>query len=135
MGYAGKVSVLPGDPFPLSVSTTARSFRITAFRIGWYRGDGARKVWTSANLPGRQQNAAELTGATNTISTSWDPVTDVRTDDWPEGAYLLRPDVETGAQRYVPVTIRSASTAGKVVLRNSVATWQAYNTWGCRSRT
>ena len=130
MGYAGKASVLPGEPFPLFVSTTARSFRITAFRVGWYRGDGARTVWTSGNLPGRQQNGAELAQATNTISTSWDPVTDVRTDDWPEGCYLLRLDAETGAQRYLPVTVRSASTAGKIVLRNSVATWQAYNTWG-----
>jgi N,N-dimethylformamidase beta subunit-like, C-terminal len=26
--------------------------------------------------------------------------------------------------------VRSASTAGKVVLKNSTSTWQAYNTWG-----
>ena len=36
----------------------------------------------------------------------------------------------SGAQRYVPVTVRSASTAGKIVLKAAVATWQAYNTWG-----
>jgi hypothetical protein len=130
MGYAGKASVLPGQTFRLSVSTTARSFRATAFRIGWYRGDGARKIWASANLPGRQQNGPALAEATNTVSTSWDPVIQIRTDDWPEGAYLLRLDAETGAQRYVPITVSSASTAGKVVIRNSVATWQAYNTWG-----
>jgi hypothetical protein len=28
------------------------------------------------------------------------------------------------------VTVRSASTAGKIVIKNGVATWQAYNTWG-----
>src|SRR5215831_9237433 len=39
-------------------------------------------------------------------------------------------DAESGAQRFVPVTVRSASTAGTVVLKNSTATWQAYNTWG-----
>jgi hypothetical protein len=130
MGYAGNASVLPGDSFPLSVSTTARSFRVTAFRIGWYRGDGARKVWSSGNLPGRRQNGPALAEPTNTISTSWDPAAEIRTDDWPVGCYLLRLDAETGAQRYVPVTVRSASTAGKVVIRNAVATWQAYNTWG-----
>ena len=52
------------------------------------------------------------------------------TDDWPEGSYLLRLDAESGAQRFVPLTIRSAGTAGKVVLKNAVATWQAYNGWG-----
>jgi hypothetical protein len=30
----------------------------------------------------------------------------------------------------VPVTVRSESTAGKVVLKSCVQTWQAYNTWG-----
>jgi len=43
---------------------------------------------------------------------------------------LLRLDAESGAQRYVPVTVRSASCAGKVVLKSCVQTWQAYNMWG-----
>src|SRR6266851_4540389 len=38
MGYAGQASVLPGEPVTLYVSTTSREFRVTAFRIGWYRG-------------------------------------------------------------------------------------------------
>jgi hypothetical protein len=129
-GYAGKVSVLTGESFPLFVSTTARSFRVTAFRLGWYQGTGARKVWTSQTLRGHQQNGPQLSEQTSTISTDWGPAAEVPTDDWPAGSYLLRLDAETGAQRYVPVTVRSASTAGKVVIRNAVATWQAYNTWG-----
>jgi len=64
------------------------------------------------------------------VQTSWGPSLTLPTDDWPEGSYLLRMDAESGAQRFVPVTVRSASTAGKVVLKNSTATWQAYNTWG-----
>jgi hypothetical protein len=43
---------------------------------------------------------------------------------------VLRLDAEHGAQRFVPVTVRSASTAGKTVIKNGVETWQAYNTWG-----
>ena len=30
----------------------------------------------------------------------------------------------------MPVTVRSPRTAGQVVIKNCVATWQAYNTWG-----
>jgi hypothetical protein len=71
-----------------------------------------------------------MTGATNTVRTDWDPVLEIPTDDWPPGAYLLRLDADSGAQRYVPVTVRSAATAGKVVLKACVQTWQAYNTWG-----
>jgi hypothetical protein len=130
MGYAGAASAVAGQSFPLFVSTTSRGFGIRAFRLGWYRGDGARQVWESGSLRGHRQNAPALTGSTNTVQAGWDPVVEVPTDDWPAGAYLLRLDADSGAQRYVPVTVRSVSTAGKVVLKAAVATWQAYNTWG-----
>jgi len=55
MGYAGAASVLTGQPFPLFVSTTSSGFRVRAFRLGWYHGDGARQVWQSGPLPGRRQ--------------------------------------------------------------------------------
>ena len=128
--YPGKSSVLTGESFPLYVSTLSRTFGISAFRMGWYQGTGARKVWNSGTLRGHRQNPPAITPGTNTVVASWDPAIDIPTDDWPPGSYLLRLDAASGAQRYVPVTVRSASTAGRVVIRNSVATWQAYNTWG-----
>src|SRR5262245_31208933 len=44
-GYADRVSVLPGESFRLFVSTMARGYRVEAFRMGWYHGDQARRVW------------------------------------------------------------------------------------------
>ena len=64
------------------------------------------------------------------MAASWGPSLTVPTDDWPAGSYLLRLDAENGPQRFVPLTIRSPGTAGRVVIKNSVATWQAYNMWG-----
>lgn len=130
MGYAGRASVLAGESVPLFVSTTARSFRVRAFRMGWYRGDLARLVWESGHVPGRRQGRSVLEHATRTVQTDWGPSLEVPTHDWPDGSYLLRLDAETGAQRFIPLTVRSASTAGKVVIKNGVATWQAYNLWG-----
>ncbi len=129
-GYAGKASVLTGESFPLFVSAESPGFRVTAFRLGWYQGAGARKVWQSKKLRGGAQQSPAVTDATNTVHTDWDPVVEVPTDDWPAGAYLLRLDADSGAQRYVPVTVRSAKTAGKIVLKSCVQTWQAYNMWG-----
>lgn len=129
-GYTGKASVLTGESFPLFVSTTSRGFRVTAFRLGWYQGTGARKVWSSGPVRGGRQKRPAVIQPTNTVMTDWDPVLHVPTDGWPAGAYLLRLDADSGAQRYVPVTVRSASTAGKVVLKSCVQTWQAYNMWG-----
>jgi hypothetical protein len=130
VGYTGQSSVLPGQPVDLYVSTTSREFRVVAFRVGWYGGTLARRVWESGSVRGHQQSAQHLAGDTSTVHTKWGASLTIPTDDWPAGSYLLRLDAHSGAQRYVPLTVRSASTAGKVVLKNGVATWQAYNTWG-----
>ncbi|MBO0823624.1 MAG: hypothetical protein J2P27_07160 [Actinobacteria bacterium] len=130
IGYAGQASVLPGEPITLYASTTASSFVVRAFRMGWYNGDLARLVWTSPSTRGHVQPPPAIIRGTNTVQCSWERSLTIPTDDWPEGSYLLRMDSEAGAQRFVPITVRSASTAGKVVLKNSNETWQAYNTWG-----
>jgi hypothetical protein len=130
LGYAGQSSVLPGEEITLYASTTAREFTVKAFRMGWYAGDQARLVWQSASVPGHGQSPLSVTPGTNTVEADWGPSLTIPTEGWPAGAYLLRMDAETGAQRFAPVTVRSASTAGKVVLKASTSTWQAYNTWG-----
>ncbi|MFE0461765.1 N,N-dimethylformamidase beta subunit family domain-containing protein [Kitasatospora sp. NPDC058965] len=130
-GWADRVSVLPGESFGLHVSTTAPGFKVTAYRMGYYGGARGRQVWQSDRLTGTKQPAAAVDKATRMVSTAWAKSTTVDTTGWPEGSYLLRLDADGGAgQRYVPVTVRSASTAGKVVVVNAVATWQAYNEWG-----
>ncbi len=129
-GFTGQVSVLQGEPATLYVSTTAREFRVCALRMGWYGGYLARQVWQSPWMRGHKQKRHTVSAATRTVSCDWHPALTMQTDDWPEGTYLLRLDASSGAQRYVPLTVRSFSTAGKVVLKNAVATWQAYNTWG-----
>ena len=130
MGYAGQASVLPGEPVTVYASTTARSFTVSAFRMGWYGGDRARLVWRSGTVPGHRQRRPSLIRTTSTVEAHWGPSLTVPTGGWPEGCYLLRLDAESGAQRFIPVTVRSASTAGKIVIKNAVETWQAYNTWG-----
>ena len=130
MGYAGRASVLPGEPVHLYVSTTSREFTVKAFRMGWYGGDLARRVWESGPVRGHRQRPAARKPETNTVHAQWGLSLTVPTHGWPAGSYLLRLDAESGAQRYVPLTVRSADTAGKVVIKNGVSTWQAYNMWG-----
>ena len=130
IGYAGQASVLPGEAIMLYASTSAPSFVVKAFRMGWYNGDKARLLWTSPSTPGHVQPPPAVAGGTNTVECDWEPSLTIPTHDWPEGSYLLRMDSETGPQRYVPITVRSASMAGKVVIKNSIETWQAYNSWG-----
>ncbi len=122
--------MLPGQSFRLYVSTASPDFRVQAFRVGWYGGREARQIWESGAVPGRVQAPATITAATRTVTTAWQPSLTVSTDGWPQGAYLLRLDASRGPEGYVPVTVRSPTTAGKVVLIEGVTTWQAYNLWG-----
>jgi hypothetical protein len=63
-GYTGQASVLSGESFSLFVSTTSSGFRVTAYRLGWYQGHGAREVWRSGKLRGGAQRAATVTAST-----------------------------------------------------------------------
>lgn len=132
-GYADHVSVLPGQSFALYVSTTAAHFTVHAFRAGWYGGDRAREVWTSQPVAGEKQAPAKEIRATLTDYAPWKPSLTVTTTDWPAGSYLLRLDGDNGKQSWVPITVRTPSVAGRVVLIKEVTTEQAYNLWGGRS--
>ncbi|GAA2759094.1 N,N-dimethylformamidase beta subunit family domain-containing protein [Actinopolymorpha rutila] len=130
-GYADRIAVRSGEPFRLFVSTTADGFRAVAYRIGWYGGTGGREVWRSPAMPGRRQPKPVVTRPLNTVTAAaWKPSMTVRTTGWPEGNYLVKLISTAGYERYVPVTVRSTDTSGKVVLVNAVTTWQAYNLWG-----
>ncbi len=129
-GWLDHTSVRPGDNVRLFASTTASTLTVSVFRLGWYGGRTCRLITTVGPLPGRVQAPAFRDPRTGTVSTAWEPTTTFATSGWPPGAYLLRIDNSDGFQTYVPLTLRSTSMAGRVVLLNAVTTWQAYNAWG-----
>ena len=61
---------------------------------------------------------------------AWAVTSTFSTKNWPEGLYLLKLLGADGMGKYIPLTLRSASTTGRLVLINATATYQAYNTWG-----
>jgi hypothetical protein len=128
-GWVDRVSVRPGDHVTLRVSTASRTWRVSAYRMGWYGGALATLVWRSGEQRGVRQAAARRAATNNTVYTTWRPSLSLPTTTWSPGAYLLRLDSDRG-QRYVPLTVRSADTRGRVALVDPVTTWQAYNDWG-----
>ena len=124
-GFADHVSVTPGQPVRLFVSTTAPTWTATAFRLG---ADAARSG-RPPRSPARRSRAAVVQKPTNTVVAPWAPSLTVDTTGWPPGDYLFRLDAP-GAQRYVPLTVRTPSNAGRLVIINAVTTWQAYNQLG-----
>ena len=124
-----RASVRSGQPFRLYVTSTAGAFTVRAFRLGWYGGSGARLLWTSPAVPGRAQPAPTI-GPDRMVRTNWKPTLTVPTTGWPAGAYLLLLTAANGKEKYVPITVRSNSTRGAVVIMDAVNTYQAYNAWG-----
>jgi hypothetical protein len=132
-GYANRVSAKVGDSVTLYVTTTAKTFRVEAFRMGWYQGLGGRLVWRSADIRGRAQRAATIVAATRTVTTTWKPSLVVHVaSDWLPGDYLLKLVSSTG-QSYVPLTVRDDASRAPLLFMNAVTTWQAYNDWGGHS--
>ncbi len=118
--YAGAISVRAGEAVPLLVSGQG-VVRVTALRIGWYGGTGARRQWE-----GSLRAHPEPADPTKWQARGW-----AVTTGWPEGHYLLRLD-QTGigqqpVSRYVPLTIRSADSRGRILVLTSPLSWQAEN--------
>jgi hypothetical protein len=130
-GFTSRDSARPGEPVRLAVSTRFRWFRVEAYRMGWYAGARARRVWVSGRLAGRLQPAARVDLPRHTPVAQWQFSLDLDTRGWLPGDYLLRLDAGgPDRRRFVPLTLRSPSVRDAVVLINATTTWQAYNDWG-----
>jgi hypothetical protein len=132
-GFADRVSVVPGEPVRLFVSTTAAHYTVTGFRMGNYPPTNAQQVWRSEPQAGRHQPEAVLEPGRRMVVAPWQPSLSVDTAGWRPGDYLFRLDADNGAQRFVPLTVASPDNTGRIVIVNAVTTWQAYNRWGGQS--
>jgi len=130
-GFANLVSAVQGDSVDLYVSTVATSFRVEAYRMGYYGGAGGRLIWSSAPVTGRRQSSTRFDDATNRIEADWQPSLRLHVDrSWLPGTYLLKLVGSSGQQQYVPLTVRDDASTAAYVVQDSVTTWQAYNLWG-----
>ena len=132
-GFATDISVNKGGTVHFKISTTASSFQVNIYRLGYYGGMGARKVATLPTVTGRNQPACLTNNTTFLVdcgnwseSTSWAvPTTAV------SGIYfakLTRSD--TGGSSHVTFIVRDDASTSDILLQTSDTTWQAYNQYG-----
>ncbi len=139
-GFATEISVTPGQVEQFKVDTTAASFTIDIYRMGYYGGMGARKVATvSISAVAKKQPACLTNAATGlidcgnwTVSASWTvPATAV------SGIYFARlTRADTGGASHVVFIVRESDAAthhSDMVFQTSDTTWQAYNHYGGNS--
>ena len=141
-GYATSFSVNAGQTISFKIKTPSNNYHIDILRLGYYGGDGARKVAAgikpSATLP-QTQPACQTFATTGlidcgnwSVSASWAvPSTAV------SGLYiahLVRDDSsDPGGDSQIPFVVRNDSSHSDIVVATSDATWQAYNDYGGNS--
>ena len=131
-GFAGSTYALIGQTIPLYISTTAPTFTISAYRMGWYQGLMGRLIWTSPTISGKDQPTCPLLSPSNTVECSnWTPLWQLKvTSAFVPGDYLLKLVASNGGAQYIPLTVIDPTSNAAVVVLNAVTDWQAYNAWG-----
>ena len=132
-GFATDISVNVGQTQSFKVKTTARSYRLDIYRMGYYSGNGARKVATvnpSATLPQTQPACVKNT-STNlldcgnwAVSASWAVPADAVSGIY--FAKLVRTD-GTNQSSHIFFVVREDASTSDLLFQTSDTTWQAYN--------
>ncbi|MDM4718578.1 DUF4082 domain-containing protein [Micromonospora sp. WMMA1363] len=134
-GFATDISVNAGQRVDFKIKTDAAAYIIDIYRLGWYGGDGARKVASvdpSAPLPQTQPDcitdaATALFDCGNwAVSASWTvPSTVV------SGVHIARLQrTDTGGNSHITFVVRQDVSTSDVFFQTSDATWHAYNKYG-----
>ncbi len=137
-GFATDISTDAGGTARFKIKTPSTSYSIDIYRIGWYQGNGARKVASispSVSLPQNQPACLSdpTTGLVDCgnwgVSASWNVPSDAVSGLY--FAYLNRND--SSGDNVVPFVVRDDSSTSAVLFQTSDTTWQAYNRYGGNS--
>ena len=139
--FATDISTAPGGRVDLKVNAPGGRYTIDIFRVGYYGGDGARRVATvnpSVSLPQTQpaclqEQSTGLVDCGNwAVSASWNvPSTAVSGVYF---AYIERTDSSASGDNNIALfVVRDDTRRSAVLFQTSDTTWQAYNRYGGNS--
>jgi hypothetical protein len=133
-GYASVCSAASGQTVEFYVNTAAPSYTIQIYRMGWYGGRGARRIWGPVTERGVRQPIPSPDPETGRVDCDWEsPVRFAVGADWRSGVYLAKLEESVGhCQSYIIFVVRDDSDSADVVFELPVNTYQAYNFWGGR---
>ena len=89
-GYATDISVDQGQTVSFKINSVTSLYRLDIYRMGWYAGNGARRVATVRPLGGVSQQPACLNAGTTglvdcgnwSVSASWTVPTESTSQNW-----------------------------------------------------
>ncbi len=134
-GFATDISVDQGGSVTFKIDTDASAYTIDIYRMGYYAGNGARKVATvtpSAKLP-QTQPACATDSATGlydcgawAVSASWQVPASATSGIY--FAHLIRKD--TGGDSHIIFIVRNDASHSDLLFQTADESWQAYNYYG-----
>jgi Domain of unknown function (DUF4082)/Bacterial Ig-like domain/Bacterial Ig domain len=137
-GFATDISYNRGQTVNFKIKTTAAQYRLDIYRMGYYGGQGARKVDSVSAIRTQAQNQPNcLTNATTglvdcgnwAVSASW-----VIPANATSGIYFVKTvRLDTGGASHIVFIVRDDSSNSDLLFQTSDATWLAYNTYGGKS--
>ena len=135
-GFATEISVNCGYTVHFKIDTSATSYHLDIYRMGYYGGSGARKVATvnpSVSLP-QIQPPCPTNGSTGLTdcggwaeSAHWDVPSNAVS-----GIYFAHL-VSAGGENHIFFVVRNDSSHSDLYYQTSDTTWQAYNRYGGNS--
>ncbi|MET1005866.1 MAG: N,N-dimethylformamidase beta subunit family domain-containing protein, partial [Propionibacteriaceae bacterium] len=133
-GFATDISVNRGSTIGFKVKTTASSYRLDIYRMGYYGGRGARKITTVNPTSYPTQPTSCLSNSTGLVDCgNW-----AQTASWAvpadavSGIYFAKLVAGTAASHIMFIVRNDASTSD-LFFQTSDTTWQAYNDYGGNS--
>ena len=131
-GFATSTQVQVGQSVNVYVNTQLPHYRIEAYRMGWYQGDGARLIWTSPVEKGVSQPACPLDPSINMVACwNWKMSATIPiTENFVPGDYLLKLVGGPKAASYIQLTIWNPLSASTYVVVNRSLVEQGWNAYG-----
>ncbi|HKN97898.1 MAG TPA: DUF4082 domain-containing protein [Pseudonocardiaceae bacterium] len=135
-GFTTDISTNIGGTVQFKINTTASSYDIFIFRLGYYGGAGARQVQdipvrTRTNQPPCDQDATTaMTDCGNwAVTASWNVPANAVSGLY----YAVLHRNDTGGEGEIPFVVRNDTSHSDILFQTSDETWQAYNSYGGNS--
>jgi hypothetical protein len=136
-GFASDISYNLGATVNFKIKSTAAQYRLDIYRMGYYGGQGARKVDSVSVVRTQAQNQPScLTNATTglidcgnwAVSASWVIPTNATS-----GIYFAKAVRQNGGASHIVFIVRDDASTSDILFQTSDTTWQAYNNYGGNS--
>lgn len=137
-GFTTDISYNVGQTVSFKVSTTAKSYHIEIYRMGYYQGNGARLITSFAPTASLAQGQPSCISDATTrlydcgnwrVSATWAVPSNATSGIY--FAHLIRDD--TGGESLIFFVVRSDASTSAMLFQTSDESWQAYNGYGGHS--